>query len=273
VRRLVLAMLIALAVSELAVAQDRFITVASTTSTEQSGLFKHLLPAFTKAQGIDVRVVAVGTGQAVALARKGDADVLFVHHRPSEETFVAEGWGVKRLDVMYNDFVVVGPAADPAGIDRLRDVSEAFRRIAAAKATWASRGDNSGTDLAEKEIWTSLGIAVSKSGPEWYRELGQGMGPTLNTAAQLPAYTLADRGTWISFKNRGPLKVLVEGDQHLFNQYSVIVVNKDKHSHVKAEFGQQFVDWLTSEIGQKTIAGYTIDGQQLFFPNATKQGS
>jgi len=273
VRRLLLTALAVFLLPGIAAAQDKFITVASTTSTEQSGLFKHLLPAFTKAKGIAVRVVAVGTGQAIALAQRGDADVLFVHHKPSEEKFVAEGWGVKRLEIMYNDFVVVGPAEDSAKIGGLKDVGEAFARIAAANATWASRGDNSGTDLAEKQIWKSLGIAVSKSGPAWYRELGQGMGPTLNTSAQLPAYTLADRGTWISFKNRGPLRLLVEGDQRLFNQYGVILVNKQKHPHVKAELGQQFIDWLVSDLGQKTIADYAIDGQQLFFPNATKQGS
>jgi tungstate transport system substrate-binding protein len=273
VRRPLLAALIALALPGIAAAQDKFITVASTTSTEQSGLFKHMLPAFTKGTGIEVRVVAVGTGQAVSLAQKGDADVLFVHHKPSEEKFVAEGWGVKRLEIMYNDFVVVGPDADPAKINGLTDVGEAFKRIAAAQAIWASRGDNSGTDLAEKEIWQSLGIAVSKSGPDWYRELGQGMGPTLNISAQLPAYTLTDRGTWISFKNRRPLQIHVEDDQRLFNQYGVILVSAAKHPHVKTELGQRFVDWLVSEVGQKTIADYKIEGQQLFFPNATKQGS
>ncbi len=272
-RRALLAVLAVLFLTLPATAQDKFITVASTTSTEQSGLFKHLLPAFTRASAIEVRVVAVGTGQAIKLGEKGDADVLLVHHKPSEEKFIAEGWGVKRLEVMYNDFVVVGPDSDPAKIKGITDVSAAFRKIAETKSTWASRGDASGTDLAEKEIWQALGIAVSKSGPEWYRELGQGMGPTLNTSAQLPAYTLSDRGTWISFKNRGPLQIVVEGDQKLFNQYGVMLVNPAKHPHVKVELGQQFIDWIVADAGQKTIADYKIEGQQLFFPNARKQGS
>ena len=272
-RRVLLAVLAALFLTLPATAQDKFITVASTTSTEQSGLFKHLLPAFTKATGIEVRVVAVGTGQAIKLGEKGDADVLLVHHKPSEEKFIAEGWGVKRLEVMYNDFVVVGPDGDPAKIKGITDVGAAFRKIAETKSTWASRGDASGTELAEKEIWQALNIAVGKSGPEWYRELGQGMGPTLNTSAQLPAYTLSDRGTWISFKNRGPLQIVVEGDQKLFNQYGVMLVNPAKHPHVKVELGQQFIDWIVADAGQKTIADYKIEGQQLFFPNARKQGS
>ena len=272
-RRALLAVLAVLFLTLPATAQDKFITVASTTSTEQSGLFKHLLPAFTRASAIEVRVVAVGTGQAIKLGEKGDADVLLVHHKPSEEKFIAEGWGVKRLEVMYNDFVVVGPDSDPAKIKGITDVSAAFRKIALTKSTWASRGDASGTDLAEKEIWQALGIAVSKSGPEWYRELGQGMGPTLNTSAQLPAYTLSDRGTWISFKNRGPLQIVVEGDQKLFNQYGVMLLNPAKHPHVKVELGQQFIDWIVADAGQKTIADYKIEGQQLFFPNARKQGS
>ncbi len=272
-RRTLLAAIATLFLALPARAQEKFITVASTTSTEQSGLFKHLLPAFTKASGIEVRVVAVGTGQAIKLGEKGDADVLLVHHKPSEEKFIAEGWGVARLEVMYNDFVVLGPDSDPARIKGITDVGAAFRKIAESKSTWASRGDASGTDLAEKEIWQSLNIAVGKSGPDWYRELGQGMGPTLNTSAQLPAYTLADRGTWISFKNRGPLQIVVEGDQKLFNQYGVMLVNPAKHPHVKADLGQRFIDWIVADAGQKTIADYKIEGQQLFFPNARKQGS
>jgi tungstate transport system substrate-binding protein len=274
VRRLWLAAVVVLTMCGVVQAQEKFITVASTTSTEQSGLFKHLLPAFTQETGIEVRAVAVGTGQAIRLGERGDADVLLVHHTPSEEKFVAEGYGVKRLAVMYNDFIVVGPEGDPAQIRGERDAARAFARIAEARANFVSRGDDSGTHLAEKEIWQAAGIAIGKSGPSWYRELGQGMGPTLNTAAQLPAYTLADRGTWLSFKNRGPLRLLAEGDQRLFNQYGVILVNPARHRHVKRELGQRFIDWLVSDGGQKTIAGYKIDGQQLFFPDAEpKRGS
>jgi tungstate transport system substrate-binding protein len=241
-----------------------FITVASTTSTEQSGLFRHLLPLFEKQTGIQVRVVALGTGQALDMGRRGDADVLFVHARPLEEKFVAEGHGVKRFQVMYNDFVLVGPKADPAGIAGSKDIVAAFRRILEKKAPFVSRGDNSGTHFAELELWKAGGIDVEKEKGPWYRETGSGMGPALNAAAGMNAYVLADRATWISFKNRGELAVAVEGDKRLFNQYGVILVNKP---HVKKELGQRFIDWLISPEGQKAIAGYTIEGQQLFFPN------
>lgn len=251
---------------------ERFVTVASTTSTEQSGLFKHLLPIFTQKTGIEVRVVAVGTGQAIRLAEKGDADVLFVHHRPSEEKFVAEGWGVKRFPVMYNDFIVVGPKADPATIKGLKDTVAALGNIAAANAPFASRADRSGTHLAELEFWKAAGVDVAAASGQWYRETGSGMGPTLNTAAGMDAYALADRGTWLNFANRRNLEIAVEGDPRLFNQYGVMLVNKAKHAHVKDKDGQAFVDWLVAPEGQKAIADYKINGQQLFFPNAGQPG-
>jgi tungstate transport system substrate-binding protein len=254
------------------VAAERFITVASTTSTEQSGLFKHLLPIFQKKTGVEVRVVAVGTGQAIRLAEKGDADVLFVHHKPSEDKFVAEGWSVKRFPVMYNDFVVVGPKADPAKVKGMKDTAAAFARIAAAKAPFASRADKSGTHLAELEFWKAAGVDAAAASGQWYRETGSGMGPTLNTAAGMGAYALADRGTWLSFANRRNLEIAVEGDPKLFNQYGVMLVNKTKHAHVKDKDGQAFVDWLVSPEGQKAIADYKINGQQLFFPNAGQSG-
>ena len=243
-------------------AQD-FITVASTTSTEQSGLFKYLLPEAKKALGFDVRVVAVGTGQALDMARRGDADVVFVHDKAAEEKFLAEGFGVKRFEVMYNDFVIVGPKADPAGA-KGNDVVAGLKKIAAAQAPFASRGDKSGTDAAEKRYWKQAEVEPKGA---WYRETGSGMGPTLNTAAGMNAYALTDRGTWLSFKNRGDLVVLVEGDAKLFNQYGVMLVSPAKHPSVKKEMGQKFIDWLVSPEGQKTIAGYQIEGQQLFFPN------
>ncbi len=246
-------------------AQDRFITVASTTSTEQSGLFGHILPMFEEKTGIEVRVVAQGTGQALETGRRGDADVVFVHSRPAEETFVAEGYGVERVDVMYNDFVIVGPSDGPAGVAGTSDVVAALAAIAEAEATFASRGDDSGTHQAELRLWAEAGIAPEGA---WYRELGSGMGPTLNTAAQLPAYVLTDRGTWLSFANRGPLEIVVEGDERLFNPYGVILVSPERHPHVKAEAGQAFIDWLVSDEGQQAIAGYAINGEQLFFPNA-----
>lgn len=249
-------------------ADDRFITIASTTSTQNSGLFGHILPAFEKKTGIEPRVVAVGTGQAIRLARAGDADVLFVHHKPSEEKFVADGMGVKRYDVMYNDFVIVGPKSDPAGVKGGKDVSAALKKIADAKAPFASRGDDSGTDKREKSLWKSAGVDVGAASGSWYRATGSGMGATLNTAAGMDAYALTDRGTWLSFKNRGPLEIMVEGDQALFNQYGVIVVNPEKFPHVKAEDATAFVDWIRSPEGQKLIADYKIDGQQLFTPNA-----
>ncbi len=270
-RSLILLALAAASVLSLpAMAEDRFITVASTTSTEQSGLFAHILPKFEAATGIEVRVVAQGTGQALETGRRGDADVVFVHAKAAEEAFVADGDGVERQPVMYNDFVIVGPADDPAGIAGGKDVVEAFQEIADAHATFASRGDDSGTHKAELRFWKEAGI---EPGGDWYRELGSGMGPTLNTAAELPAYTLTDRATWLNFSNRGPLEILVEGDPKLFNQYGVILVNPAKHPHVKAEDGQAFIDWLVSDEGQQAIADYKIDGQQLFFPNADDAGA
>ena len=261
-RQCVLALLAVVALS--AAAQD-FITVASTTSTEQSGLFRDLLPKAKAALGFDVRVVAVGTGQALDMGRRGDADVVFVHDREAEERFLAEGHATKRFDVMYNDFIVVGPKSDPVAA-RGGDVVQAFQRIAVAQAPFVSRGDKSGTDAAEKRFWVMAGIAPHAP---WYKETGSGMGATLNTASGLGAYTLADRGTWLSFRNRGELVVLVEGDRKLFNQYGVMLVDPAKHPHVKRDLGRKFIDWLLSPAGQQAIAGYRIDGQQLFFPNAT----
>jgi tungstate transport system substrate-binding protein len=245
----------------------RAITVASTTSTEQSGLFGHLLPRFKEKTGIDVKVVALGTGQALDVGRRGDADVVFVHDKAAEDKFVAEGFATRRQEVMYNDFVIVGPKADPAKALG-RDVLESLRRIAAAKAPFISRGDRSGTHAAELRYWTDAGIDLAAVKGDWYKEIGQGMGPALNTASAENAYVLTDRGTWLSFKNRGDLAVLVEGDRRLFNQYGVMLVNPAKHAHVKAADGQAFIDWLVSPEGQKTIAEYKIGGEQLFFPNA-----
>jgi len=255
------------------VAAERFITLASTTSTENSGLFGHLLPLFEQETGIAVRVVAVGTGQAIELAQRGDADVLLVHHKSSEEKFVAEGFGVARFDVMYNDFVLVGPQADPAGVQGMSEVLAALGQIAAKQAIFVSRGDDSGTHKLELNLWKSAGINVSAASGTWYRETGAGMGATLNTASGLNAYTLTDRGTWISFKNRGNLAMLVAGDPRLFNQYGVILVNPARHRHVKAQDGQAFIDWLLSDTGQKAIAAFRIAGEQAFFPNARKGGS
>jgi len=254
-------------------AEDKFITVASTTSTENSGLFTWLLPAFTKATGIEVRVVAVGTGQALAIGQRGDADVVFVHDRPAELKFVAAGDGVGRREVMYNDFIIVGPAADPAGIAGLNDAVAAFKKIAAAKAIFLSRGDKSGTNEEELRLWGEAGIDVKQAGADWYRDTGSGMGATLNTTAGIGGYTLAYRGTWLSFKNRADLKILVEGDKRLFNQYGVMLVNPERHPNVKRAWGQAFIDWLTSPTGQQTIAGYKIAGEQLFFPNYKPPGS
>ena len=252
-------------------AQDMSIVMASTTSTEQSGLFPYLLPEFKKARGIDVRVVAVGTGQALDIGRRGDADVVFVHDRPSEDKFMSEGQGVKRFDVMYNDFVIVGPKADPAHISGDKDVVDALRKIAAARATFVSRGDHSGTHEAELRLWRQAGIDPGSAKGGWYREIGQGMGPALNMASSSNAYLLSDRGTWLSFKNRGDLAILTEGDKRLFNQYGVMLVNPARHPAVKAKEGQAFIDWLTGSEGQAAIASYKIDGQQLFFPNARPQ--
>jgi tungstate transport system substrate-binding protein len=251
-------------------AQDQFITVASTTSTENSGLFGELLPKFQDETGIEVRVVAVGTGQAIKLAENGDADVLFVHHKPSEEKFVANGFGVERHEVMYNDYVIVGLASDPAGIKGSKDVADALAKIAAAEAPFASRGDDSGTHKAELALWDEAGVDVAGASGTWYRETGSGMGPTLNTAAGMDAYALTDRGTWLSFENPQNLEIVVEGDPRLFNQYGIILVNPEKHLHVKADLGQKFIDWMLSDEGQQAIAAFKINGQQAFFPNAVK---
>jgi tungstate transport system substrate-binding protein len=254
-------------------AEERFITVASTTSTENSGLFAHILPLFTEASGIDVRVVAVGTGQAIKLAKNGDADVLLVHHKPSEEAFVAEGYGVERFDVMYNDFVLVGPKGDPAGIRGLAEAPTALARIAAAEAPFASRGDDSGTHKKELGLWLAAGVDAAAASGTWYRETGAGMGATLNTASGMDAYALSDRATWLKFANKGSLEILVEGDPELFNQYGVILVSPQRHPHVKAAEGEAFIKWLTSPAGQAAIAAYRIDGAPAFFPNARKAGS
>lgn len=254
-------------------AAECFITVASTTSTANSGLFRFILPQFQQATGIEVRVVAVGTGQAIKNAERGDADVLFVHHRPSEEAFVAQGFGVARRDVMYNDYVLLGPQPDPAGINGMKDAVAALARIAATQTPFISRGDDSGTHKLELSLWQAAGIDVRQASGSWYREAGSGMGATLNTTSGLDGYTISDRGTWISFKNKGKLAILVEGDPRLFNQYGVILVNPAKHAHVKAKEGQAFIDWLTSDQGQKAIADFRIEGQQMFFPNAKKGGS
>jgi tungstate transport system substrate-binding protein len=249
-------------------AQDKSIVVASTTSTEQSGLFGHILPTFTKKTGIAVKVVALGTGQALDVGRRGDADVVFVHDRAAEDKFVAEGFGVDRRDVMYNDFVLIGPKSDPARVAGGKDVAAALKAIAAAKAPFVSRGDKSGTHAAELRYFKDAGVDPTTGKGSWYRETGSGMGPALNTASSMNAYILADRGTWLAFKNRGDLVIAVEGDKRLFNQYGVMLVNPAKHPHVKKDFGQKFADWVVSPDGQRAIAQYTIGGQQLFFPNA-----
>jgi len=249
---------------------DSFITVASTTSTEQSGLFGFLLPFFEKPSGIQVRVVALGTGQALDLARRGDADVVFVHDPAAEEKFMAEGNGVKRQEVMYNDFVLIGPKDDPASVAGGKDISVALKKIEASKSAFVSRGDKSGTHAAELRLWKIAGIDLDAGKGPWYRDTGSGMGPALNTAASMNAYILADRGTWLNFKNRQNLAIVVEGDKRLFNQYGVILVNPAKHPHVKQAAGQQFIDWILSETGQKAIADYKIGGEQLFFPNARR---
>lgn len=254
-----------------AVGQDRSVAVASTTSTEQSGLFGYLLPLFTAKTGIAVKVVAVGTGQALELGRRGDADVLFVHDRPAEEKFIGDGFGIGRRDVMYNDFVLIGPAGDPAKAAG-SDLSAGLRRIAATKAAFISRGDRSGTHTAELRAWHEAAVEIAAVKGNWYREIGQGMGPALNMASALGAYTLSDRGTWLSFKNRGELRILVEGDPRLFNPYGVMLVNPARHPEVKAAEGQAFIDWLVSAEGQSAIAGFRIGGEPLFFPNADGSG-
>jgi tungstate transport system substrate-binding protein len=267
---LCLAASIALALSSAtpATAQDKFIVVQSTTSTQNSGLFEYLLPKFTEKTGVEVRVVAVGTGQAIKNAANGDGDVLFVHAKTAEEKFVADGDGVSRHDVMYNDFVIVGPPSDPAGVAGSNDVVAALTKIAQTESPFASRGDDSGTNKAEMLLWKDAGIDVKSASGGWYRETGSGMGATLNTGTGMGAYIMTDRATWISFGNKGDYQIAFEGDPKLFNQYGIILVSKDKHPNVKSELGQQFVDWVLSDEGQAAIADYKIDGQQLFFPNA-----
>ena len=268
-RRTFLAAGLALACMALpAQAQDRHIVVASTTSTQDSGLFGHILPLFKAHTGIEVRVVAQGTGQALDTGKRGDADVVFVHAKPQELAFVAEGFGVKRFDVMYNDFVLVGPKADPAGIAGSTDIAAALRKLRDRAAPFVSRGDRSGTHAAELALWKIADIDIATARGPWYREIGQGMGPALNTAAAMGAYVLTDRGTWLAFQNRGDLAIAVEGDQRLFNQYGIMLVNPAKHPSVKVTDGQAFIDWILSADGQAAIRGYQINGQQLFFPNA-----
>jgi tungstate transport system substrate-binding protein len=250
-----------------AIAEDKSIVVASTTSTQDSGLFGYLLPIFKQKTGIDVKVVAEGTGQALDTARRGDADVVFVHSKAAEEKFLSEGFGVKRYPVMYNDFVLIGPESDSAGV-KGTDILTALRTIKAERAPFISRGDRSGTNMAEVELWKDAGIDIAKDKGPWYMEIGQGMGAALNTASALSAYVLSDRGTWLAFKNRGDLGILVEGDKRLRNQYGVMLVNPAKHPSVKKDLGQQFVNWLISPEGQNAIANYKINGQQLFYPNA-----
>ena len=294
-RRLLIAAAASLAFAGSAYAQDKSIVEASTTSTQDSGLFGHILPMFKAKTGIDVKVVAQGTGQALDTARRGDADVVFVHAKPAEEKFLSEGFGVKRYPVMYNDFILIGPKADPAGIKGSKDIVAALGAINAKGADFISRGDKSGTHAAELALWKLAGIDPHPNPPphsasktrvdalmpgegregagSWYREIGQGMGAALNTASGSNAYVLADRGTWLSFKNRGDLAIVVEGDNKLFNQYGIILVNPAKHAHVKKDLGQAFIDWLVSAEGQKAIADYKIDGQQLFFPNTNEPGA
>ena len=255
-----------------AIAEDRSIVVASTTSTQDSGLFGYLLPIFKAKTGIEVKVIAQGTGQALDTARRGDADVVFVHAKSQEEKFLAEGFGVKRFDVMYNDFVLIGPKGDPAGV-KGNDIETALKTIQAKGVPFVSRGDRSGTHAAELALWKQAGIDLAAGKGPWYREIGQGMGAALNAASGMNSYALSDRGSWISFKNHGDLQIVVEGDKRLFNQYGVMLVNPEKYPSVKKELGQAFVDWLISPEGQAAIAGYKIDGEQLFFPDAEKKGA
>jgi tungstate transport system substrate-binding protein len=254
-------------------AQDKSIVVASTTSTQDSGLFEYLLPIFKQKTGITVKVVAQGTGQALDTGRRGDADVVFVHAKSAEEKFLAEGQSLKRYPVMYNDFVLIGPKSDPAHVKGIKDVAKAFQTIKDKQASFISRGDRSGTNIAELKLWKDAGIDIEKDKGPWYKAIGQGMGAALNTAGAGNAYVLSDRGTWIHFKNKGDLEIVVEGDKRMFNQYGVMLVNPAKHPNVKKELGQQFIDWLISPDGQKTIANYKINGQQLFYPNADDAGA
>ena len=266
---LALAAATVLASATVATAQDKSIVVSSTTSTQDSGLFGHILPLFKAKTGIDVKVVSQGTGQALDTGRRGDADVVFVHAKSAEEKFLAEGEGVKRYPVMYNDFVLIGPKGDPAGIKGMKDVAKALQVIKDQQADFISRGDRSGTHIAEINLWNGSGIDIDKEKGPWYKSVGQGMGAALNTANASNAYVLSDRGTWLSFKNKGDLQILVEGDKRLFNQYGVMLVNPAKHPNVKKDLGQQFIDWLVSPEGQKAIADYKINGEQLFYPNAS----
>ncbi|HEX2538310.1 MAG TPA: extracellular solute-binding protein [Pseudolabrys sp.] len=254
-------------------AQDKSVVVASTTSTQDSGLFEYLLPIFKQKTGITVKVVAQGTGQALDTGRRGDADVVFVHAKSAEEKFLAEGQSLKRYPVMYNDFVLIGPKSDPAHVKGIKDVAKAFQTIKDKQASFISRGDRSGTNIAELKLWKDAGIDIEKDKGPWYKAIGQGMGAALNTAGAGNAYVLSDRGTWIHFKNKGDLEIVVEGDKRMFNQYGVMLVNPAKHPNVKKELGQQFIDWLISPDGQKTIANYKINGQQLFYPNADDAGA
>jgi len=273
-RRLVITAAIALAagLASPAVAQEKSIVVSSTTSTTDSGLFNHILPLFKQKTGIDVKVVSQGTGQALDTGRRGDSDVVFVHAKAQEEKFVAEGFGVKRSPVMYNDFILIGPKSDPAKVKGQKDITTALKAIQ-GKAPFISRGDKSGTHSAELNLWKAAGVDIAKDKGDWYKEIGQGMGAALNTASASNGYVLADRGTWLNFKNRGDLEIVVEGDQRLFNQYGVMLVNPEKHKHVKKAEGQAFIDWLVSPEGQKAIADYKINGQQLFFANANAPGA
>jgi tungstate transport system substrate-binding protein len=257
----------------IAFAQDRSIVVASTTSTQDTGLFGHILPLFKARTGIDVKVVAQGTGQALDTGRRGDADVVFVHAKAAEEKFLAEGFGVRRYPVMYNDFVLIGPNSDPAGIKGSKDIVAALKALSEKRLPFISRGDRSGTHLAELDLWKLAGVGIAKDKRPWYKEIGQGMGAALNIASASNAYVLSDRGTWLSFRNRGELAIVVEGDKRLFNQYGVMLMNPQKHPSVKKELGQQFIDWLVSSEGQKAIADYKINGQQLFYPNANEPGA
>jgi tungstate transport system substrate-binding protein len=254
-------------------AQDKSIVVASTTSTQDSGLFEYLLPIFKQKTGITVKVVAQGTGQALDTGRRGDADVVFVHAKSAELKFLAEGQGVKRYPVMYNDFVLIGPKSDPAHLKGMKDVAKAFQVLKDKQIPFISRGDRSGTNIAELNLWKDAGIDINKDKGPWYKAIGQGMGAALNTAGASNAYVLSDRGTWIHFKNKGDLEIVVEGDKRMFNQYGVMLVNPEKHPNVKKELGQTFIDWLISPEGQKVIANYKIDGQQLFYPNANDPGA
>jgi tungstate transport system substrate-binding protein len=268
-----LAIAFALTGASIASAQEKSIVISSTTSTQDSGLFGHILPLFKAKTGIEVKVISQGTGQALDTGRRGDADVVFVHAKSAEEKFLAEGFGVKRFPVMYNDFVIIGPKSDPAGIKGMKDVAAALNTIKAKGASFISRGDKSGTHIAEINLWMAVGIDIEKDKGPWYKSIGQGMGAALNTAAASNAYVMSDRGTWISFKNKSDLAIAVEGDKRLFNQYGVMLVNPAKHPTVKKELGQQFIDWLVSPEGQKAIADYKINGEQLFYPNASDAGA